>query len=124
MENRRLPLSKTCGWICEAIFQKAECVRMLFPLPEGEGQGEGEGAPFIQKVGSFMKNPNPTVTAFETWRCQRREKLFDSARMGRSPMNWDVVVLRLHTDVGIFGHASVSSGNHRAGRARPPRQRT
>ena len=52
------------------------------------------------------KNPNPVVTAFETWRCQRKEKLFDSARMGRSPMNWDVVVLRLHTDAGIFGHAT------------------
>jgi L-alanine-DL-glutamate epimerase-like enolase superfamily enzyme len=51
-------------------------------------------------------NPNPKVTAFETWRCQRKEKLFDAARMGRSPMNWDVVVLRLHTDTGIFGHAT------------------
>jgi L-alanine-DL-glutamate epimerase-like enolase superfamily enzyme len=52
------------------------------------------------------KNPNPVVTAFETWRCQRKEKLFDSARMGRSPMNWDVIVLRLHTDAGIVGHAT------------------
>ena len=52
------------------------------------------------------KKNNPVVTAFETWRCQRKEKLFDSARMGRSPMNWDVVVLRLHTDAGIFGHAT------------------
>jgi L-alanine-DL-glutamate epimerase-like enolase superfamily enzyme len=52
------------------------------------------------------KNPNPKITAFETWRCQRKEKLFDSARTGRSPMNWDVVVLRLHTDAGIPGHAT------------------
>src|SRR4029077_590039 len=52
------------------------------------------------------KTPNPTITAFETWRCQRHEKLFDSARKGRSPMNWDVVVLRLHTDAGIYGHAT------------------
>jgi L-alanine-DL-glutamate epimerase-like enolase superfamily enzyme len=52
------------------------------------------------------KNPNPKITAFETWRCQRKEQLFDSARTGRSPMNWDVVVLRLHTDAGIFGHAT------------------
>jgi L-alanine-DL-glutamate epimerase-like enolase superfamily enzyme len=52
------------------------------------------------------KNPNPRITAFETWRCQRKERLFDSARMGRSPMNWDVVVLRLHTDAGICGHAT------------------
>ena len=52
------------------------------------------------------RKANPVITAFETWRCQRREKLFDSARMGRSPMNWDVVVLRLHTDAGISGHAT------------------
>ncbi len=53
-----------------------------------------------------MNNPNPVVTSFETWRCQRREGLFDSARTGRSPMNWDVVVLRLNTDAGIQGHAT------------------
>jgi L-alanine-DL-glutamate epimerase-like enolase superfamily enzyme len=52
------------------------------------------------------KIPNPIITAFETWRCQRKEKLFDPARTGRCPMNWDVVVLRLHTDAGIFGHAT------------------
>jgi L-alanine-DL-glutamate epimerase-like enolase superfamily enzyme len=51
-------------------------------------------------------NPNPVVTSLETWRCQRREALFDSARTGRSPMNWDVVVLRLTTDAGIHGHAT------------------
>jgi L-alanine-DL-glutamate epimerase-like enolase superfamily enzyme len=51
-------------------------------------------------------NPNPTVTTLETWRCQRKEKLFDAARMGRSPMNWDVVVLRLTTDDGRQGHAT------------------
>ncbi|HTB84726.1 MAG TPA: enolase C-terminal domain-like protein [Candidatus Sulfotelmatobacter sp.] len=52
------------------------------------------------------KNNHPVVTAVETWRCQRKESLFDSARTGRSPMNWDVVVLRLHTDVGVSGHAT------------------
>lgn len=52
------------------------------------------------------KKNNPIVTAFETWRCRRAEKLFDAARMGRSPMNWDVVVVRLHTDAGIFGRAT------------------
>lgn len=46
------------------------------------------------------------ITAFETWRCQRTESLFDSARTGRSPMNWDVVVLRLTTDEGLQGHAT------------------
>ena len=49
---------------------------------------------------------NPTIASLETWRCQRHEALFDSARMGRSPMNWDVVVLRLNTDSGITGHAT------------------
>jgi L-alanine-DL-glutamate epimerase-like enolase superfamily enzyme len=53
-----------------------------------------------------MNKANPRVTSLETWRCQRSEALFDSARMGRSPMNWDVVVLRLNTDCGIIGHAT------------------
>jgi L-alanine-DL-glutamate epimerase-like enolase superfamily enzyme len=46
------------------------------------------------------------ITSFETWRCQRAESLFDSARTGRSPMNWDVIVLRLTTDEGLHGHAT------------------
>ncbi len=50
--------------------------------------------------------PNPVVTGLETWRCQRRKALFDSARTGRSPINWDVVVLRLTTDCGLSGHAT------------------
>ncbi len=53
-----------------------------------------------------MSQANPVVTGFETWRCERHEALFDAARMGRSPMNWDVVVLRLATDAGIDGHAT------------------
>src|SRR5258708_3626906 len=53
-----------------------------------------------------QKTTNPVVTSLETWRCQRRETLFDSARTGRSPMNWDVVVLRLTTDAGLQGHAT------------------
>jgi L-alanine-DL-glutamate epimerase-like enolase superfamily enzyme len=53
-----------------------------------------------------MKTSIPVVTSFETWRCQRKESLFDSARTGRSPMNWDVVVLRLTTDTGLTGHAT------------------
>jgi L-alanine-DL-glutamate epimerase-like enolase superfamily enzyme len=51
-------------------------------------------------------SPNPIITTLETWRCARRESLFDSARTGRSPMNWDVVVLRLTTDDGRHGHAT------------------
>src|SRR5436190_22870114 len=54
----------------------------------------------------MLPNSNPLVTSLETWRCQRHEALFDSARTGRSPMNWDVVVLRLNTDAGITGHAT------------------
>jgi len=46
------------------------------------------------------------ITRFETWRCQRQESLFDASRTGRSPMNWDVVVLRLTTDTGLSGHAT------------------
>lgn len=46
------------------------------------------------------------IQTFETWRCRRSESLFDSARTGRSPMNWDVVVLRLTTDTGLQGHAT------------------
>lgn len=46
------------------------------------------------------------VTTFETWQCARHESLFDSARTGRAPMNWDVVVLRLTTDEGLVGHAT------------------
>jgi L-alanine-DL-glutamate epimerase-like enolase superfamily enzyme len=49
---------------------------------------------------------NPRVTSLETWHCRRSEALFDSARTGRSPMSWDVVVLRLNTEEGITGHAT------------------
>ena len=46
------------------------------------------------------------ITTFETWRCKRNEALFDSSRTGRSPLMWDVVVLRLTTDTGLTGHAT------------------
>jgi L-alanine-DL-glutamate epimerase-like enolase superfamily enzyme len=49
---------------------------------------------------------NPRVTSLETWHCRRHEALFDAARTGRSPMNWDVVVLRLGTEEGLHGHAT------------------
>jgi L-alanine-DL-glutamate epimerase-like enolase superfamily enzyme len=55
----------------------------------------------IEQTSSPMR-----ITKLETWRCQRQESLFDSSRTGRSPMNWDVVVLRLHTDAGLTGHAT------------------
>jgi L-alanine-DL-glutamate epimerase-like enolase superfamily enzyme len=46
------------------------------------------------------------ITSFETWHCKRDERLFDASRMGRAPLRWDVVVLRLGTDEGIQGHAT------------------
>src|SRR5206468_1733528 len=60
----------------------------------------------MHPVSAAKKIANPVITSLETWRCQRREALFDSARTGRSPMNWDVVVLRLTTDDGRHGHAT------------------
>jgi L-alanine-DL-glutamate epimerase-like enolase superfamily enzyme len=54
------------------------------------------------------------ITKLETWLCKRSESLFDASRTGRSPLSWDVVVLRLHTDVGVTGHATAlaaRSGN-------------
>ncbi len=47
------------------------------------------------------------ITKVETWRTHRGQELFDEARQGRAPMNWDLVVLRLHTDEGITGEATV-----------------
>jgi L-alanine-DL-glutamate epimerase-like enolase superfamily enzyme len=46
------------------------------------------------------------VAKLETWRCRRGEELFDAARQGRAPMDWDVVVLRLETDEGVAGEAT------------------
>ncbi|MDZ8117016.1 enolase C-terminal domain-like protein [Pontiella agarivorans] len=43
------------------------------------------------------------ITKIETWVCERPDNFFDSARTGRSPMRWDVVVLKLHTDTGLHG---------------------
>lgn len=45
------------------------------------------------------------VTKLETWHCKRNLSLFPETRAG-SNMSWDVVVLRLHTDAGVMGHAS------------------
>ncbi len=53
-----------------------------------------------------LPTSNPVVTGVETWRCARKEALFDSARTGRSPMDWDVVVVRLTTACGRTGHAT------------------
>lgn len=46
------------------------------------------------------------ITKLETWRVRRGRELFDRKRQGEAPMDWDVVVLRLHTDEGIIGEAT------------------
>jgi L-alanine-DL-glutamate epimerase-like enolase superfamily enzyme len=46
------------------------------------------------------------IAKFEVWQCVRSEPLFDNARTGRSPMPWDIVVLKLTTDTGIEGLAT------------------
>lgn len=46
------------------------------------------------------------ITKFETWRCHRDLSLFPPSRAGAN-MPWDVVVLRLETESGLHGHASV-----------------
>lgn len=46
------------------------------------------------------------VTALETWHCKRNESLFDASRAGRSPLSWDVIVLRINTDTDLTGHAT------------------
>lgn len=43
---------------------------------------------------------------FETWRCEREADFFDKARQARSPMSWDLVVLKLTTDEGVEGLAT------------------
>ena len=46
------------------------------------------------------------TTKLETWAVARNKELFDKTRQGEAPMNWDVMVLRLHTDAGIVGEAT------------------
>ncbi len=45
------------------------------------------------------------ITGLETWHCKRDLSLFPESRAGNN-MPWDVVVLRIHTDTGLSGHAS------------------
>lgn len=47
-----------------------------------------------------------TVTEIELWRLSKNKGLFDSSRSGRQEMDWDVVLIRLGTDVGIDGYAT------------------
>ena len=41
------------------------------------------------------------ITAVETWIVKRGKCLFDKKRQGDAAMDWDVVVVKLHTDEGI-----------------------
>ncbi len=59
-----------------------------------------------QSTTSSNERSPARIIQLETWRCERNEALFDLARTGRSPMRWDVVVLRLTTDTGLRGHAT------------------
>lgn len=47
------------------------------------------------------------IEKFETWWVKRDKCLFDKKRTGKSHMDWDVVVLKLTTDTGIEGIATV-----------------
>lgn len=47
------------------------------------------------------------IVKLETWWVKRDKCLFDQKRKGGSNMDWDVVVLKLHTDAGIEGLATV-----------------
>ena len=47
------------------------------------------------------------ITSFETWWVKRSKCLFDEKRRGSSSMDWDVLVLKLGTDEGIDGIATV-----------------
>lgn len=46
------------------------------------------------------------ISKVETWQVKRNLPLFDSARAGRSPMPWDIVVIRVTTDTGLTSEVS------------------
>ena len=48
-----------------------------------------------------------TITSFETWWVKREKCLFDEKRKGKSTMDWDVLVMKIGTDAGIDGIATV-----------------
>ncbi|PTR01533.1 L-alanine-DL-glutamate epimerase-like enolase superfamily enzyme [Mucilaginibacter yixingensis] len=54
------------------------------------------------------------IKKVETWLVKRNLPLFDNARQGRSPMPWDIVIVRLTTDTGLVSEVSAMaprSGN-------------
>ncbi len=46
------------------------------------------------------------ITKVETWQVQRNLPLFDNSRMGRSPMPWDIVIIKITTDTGLVSEVS------------------
>jgi L-alanine-DL-glutamate epimerase-like enolase superfamily enzyme len=54
------------------------------------------------------------IKKVETWQVRRNIPLFDNSRTGRSPMPWDIVIVRLTTDTGLVSEVSAvapRSGN-------------
>ena len=47
------------------------------------------------------------INRFESWWVRRDKCLFDDKRKGKSAMDWDVLVIKLTTDTGIEGIATV-----------------
>lgn len=46
------------------------------------------------------------ISRLEIWQCKRNQQLFDAKRSGSSPMDWNVVALRLITEEGFTGIAT------------------
>jgi len=46
------------------------------------------------------------IKKVETWQVKRNLPLFDNAREGRSPMPWDIVIMRVTTDTGLVSEVS------------------
>lgn len=47
------------------------------------------------------------IKKIETWQVRRNIPLFDNARTGRSPMPWDIMVVRITTDTGLVSAVPV-----------------
>ena len=47
------------------------------------------------------------IKKIETWQVKRNIPLFDNTRTGRSPMPWDIMVVRLTTDTGLISEVPV-----------------
>lgn len=47
------------------------------------------------------------IKKIETWQVRRNIPLFGNARTGRSPMPWDIMVVRITTDTGLVSAVPV-----------------